>query len=352
MKGRLPLLVSCLAATGLFELFFIFDWDGGVVRGGLVVALLALMLGARALGLPAVAWPRWLVVAAAIGVGALVYWHFKERIVSTMRQRRSEMGEIHFRAVRLLTKGVTPWRFGTVLESGALRFLILAPEVVACRTGETPDERLQGEVWESDRRGDELFPERIAEPGCERARSILAVVGYRYGPVMLASYVPLVSLMGRGGVYVTHLVFLLAILGAMFVLLRPLGREGLLMALVILLGQSVLRRDTLLDSDCDLLPTAMMLWALVAFEKGKSFTGGALTGLTLAAKVFPAAFLLPLLLGAGVARGRAIAGFVLVSVLTWAPAFALDGASGTTCSVSTSSAPVIRPRSRSTCPRW
>ena len=325
MKNVLPLLLACLGATGLFELFFYFDWDSGLVRGGVVLALLGLMLVARRLGPARAPWPRWLLVAASLGVGGLLYWHFKEGLVSTVRQRRSEMGDIHVRAVKLLTNGVTPWRFGTVLESNALKYLIVAPEVVACRTGPTPSEELQKDLWESDRSGSELFPERIAEPGCEQAKSILSVVGYRYGPVMLAAYVPLVLLVGRGGEYLTHLVFLLAILGAMAVLLRPLHREGLVMACVILLGQSVLRRDTLLDSDCDLIPTAMMLWTLVAFEKGRSFTAGALTGLTLAAKVFPAAFLLPLLIASGVKRGRASVAFVLVSLLTWGPALALDG---------------------------
>lgn len=333
MKGPLPLLLISLGATGLFELFFHYDWDSGVVRGGLVVALLTLMLLAHRSSQTPVhpeqsrgRWPRWLLVAASLGAGFLLYWHFKEGIISTVRQRRSEMGDIHVRAVKLLGHGVTPWRFGTVLESGALRFLIQAPEVVACRTlSVTPSEAAQAQLWESERRGSELFPERINEPGCERGRSILAVVGYRYGPAMLAAYVPLVSVLGRGGEYVTHLVFLLAILGAMAVLLRPLALEGLVMACVIVLGQSVLRRDTLLDSDCDLIPTAMMLWALVAFEKGRSLTAGALTGLTLAAKVFPAVFLLPLLLSRSVSRGRALAGCALVSLITWGPALALDG---------------------------
>jgi len=325
VKNALPLLLGCLGATGLFELFFYYDWDSGLLRGAIVAALLGLMLGARALGMRSAPWPRWLLVLASVGVAFLLYWHFKEGLLSTVRQRRSEMGDIHVRAVKLLTHGVNPWAFGTVLESSALHYLIVAPEVVACRTSVTPSEETQHEVWESERRGDELFPERINEPGCEQAKKILAVVGYRYGPVMVASYVPLVLAVGRGGEYLTHLLFLLAILGAMVVLLRAWPKEALVMACVILLGQSVLRRDTLLDSDCDLIPTALMLWALVAFEKGRPFTAGALTALTLAAKVFPAAFLLPLLLSAARGgRGRQLAGFALVSLLAWGPVLALD----------------------------
>ncbi len=326
VKSRLPLLLSCLVATGLFELFLHYDWDEGVVRAVVVIALLALLLGVRAAGFKGEVWPRWLLIAASIAVGGLLYWHFKEGILSTVRQRRSEMGDIHVRAVKLLAKGVTPWHLGTVLESNWLKYTIFDPSVVACRTvSVTPDERAQSELWESERSGAEFLPERINEPGCEGARSIVSQMGYRYGPAMVASYVPLVLLLGRGGEYVTHLFFLVAILGAMAVLLRERAREALVMACVVLLGQSVLRFDTLYHSDCDLIPTARMLWALVAFEQGRSFTAGALTGLTLAAKIFPAAFLLPLLIGSGVKRSHALAGFLVVSALAWAPAFAIDG---------------------------
>ncbi len=326
VKRHLPLLLVTLVATGLFELFFHFDWDSGVVRAGVVVALLGLMLFARALGRGRTrsAWPRWMLVVSSVVVALLVYWHFKEGLLSTWRQRRSEMGDIHVRTVRLLREGISPWGFGTVLESGAFRYLIRDPASLACRAGSPPpDEAQQATMWDSPSRGDELFPERITAPGCEYAHALLAVVGYRYGPAMIAAYVPLIGALGRGGEYVTHLLFLLAILGALAVLLRPLSREGLLMACVVLLGQSVLRWDTLYESDCDLIPTAMMLWALVAFEKGRFGAAGALAALTLAAKVFPAVFLLPLLIQDR--RGRAAGAFLAVSALSWGPAFAVDG---------------------------
>lgn len=211
-----------------------------------------------------------------------------------------------------------------MLDSGAFRGLIAAPEVTACRTRSSPPTEAQFDaLWNSTQRGDGWFPERIREPGCERARDLLAVTGYKYGPAMLLPYVPLVRLMGPGGVYVTHLVFLLAIIAAMAMLLRARSPEALVMACVILLGQSVLRRDTLLDSDCDLIPTAFMLFALVAFERERFFLAGSLVALTVAAKVFPAAFLLPLLLNRDWCR--TLGGFALVTVLAWAPAFAADG---------------------------
>ncbi len=323
----MALLGLTAAATAVFEAFFWFDWDEGVARGGFVVVLLGLLWLARALGarLTPTAWPRGLVAVSGLGAAVLLQWHFKEGLLSAQHARHSEMGDIHARAVPLLLAGHTPWHLGTVLDSGSFKGLVGSPEVTACRTSSRPPTEAEiDELWASPRPGLELFPERLEASDCAEARRLLALSGYKYGPVMLAAYLPLVAPFGRAGVYVTHLVFLLAIIGAMAVLLRGRGPEALIAACFVLLGQSVLRRDTLLDSDCDLIPTALMLWALVAFVRGRPITAGALTGLTLAAKVFPAAFLLPLLIVQR-ERWRALASFVVASALTWGPAVAVDG---------------------------
>ncbi len=329
MKRALLLLAFTLVATAAFEGFLYYDWDHGVVRAGFVVLLLGLMFAARALGSrrPADAWPLPLTLVCGGVVGVLLFWHFKEGTLSARHERHSEMGDLHARGVALLLHGITPWHFGTVVDSGTFRGLVGRPEVVACRTtSQTPTTEQFEAMWESSASGVELFPERIAEPDCASARGLMAVTGYKYGPAMMAAYVPLVALEGahgRRGVYFTHLGFLVAILAAMAMLVRRQPPEVFLTACLVLLGQSILRRNTLLDSDSDLIPTAFMLWALVAFERERPFTAGLLTGLTLAAKVFPAAFLLPLLLVGR--RGRALSGFAVASLAAWAPALALDG---------------------------
>lgn len=326
VKALLPPLLLIALATGLFQLFFPYDWDEGVLRGGLVCGIACVMLAARRLAAKREwrEWPKPLVQLAMLGIMLLLAWHFKEGLMSAHRQRHSEMGDIHVRGVALVWQGVTPWHFGTVLDEGSFKGLVAAAEVVACRThSTTPDAARFSSVWDSARSGEELFPERIAEPECARAHELLSLTGYKYGPVMLASYVPLVTLMGRGGEYVTHLFFLMAIIAAVAVLLQKHAPEGLLMACLVLLGQSVLRRDTLLDSDCDLIPTALMMWALVAFQKTRPLAAGALVALTFASKVFPAVFLFPLLLRREYWKAMVV--FALVSAMTWGPAIALDG---------------------------
>ncbi len=309
--------------TGLCDAFARFDWDEGPTRAGLVVAVLALVAIARWLG-PAKPWPRWFLALAAIGVGALLFWHLKEGSYSSLRQRRSEMGDLHVRGVQLLVRGVTPWHFGTVLDLGSTRAFLGFPEVRECFGDEpVPTAAQVDETWASQESGASLFPGRIQEPACDAAKRTLGLAGYKYGPVMMAAYVPLIGLHGRGGEYLTHLAFLLLLIGGLVVASRSLRPEAVVLAGLVLLGQQVLRRVTLLDSDCDLIPTALLVWALVGFQRGNSGVVGALAGLCIAAKVFPGAFLLPLVLLSG---RRAWASFVVVSAGCWLPAFAVDGA--------------------------
>lgn len=324
MRHVWPALCIPLVATACFEGYFYFDWDSGVARAGLTCAVLGLVLLARFGRWQPTTWARPLLLTMAALASVLLFWHFKEGLLSARHERRSEMGDIHARGVALLLRGVTPYHFGTVLDDGSYRTLVAAQEVAACRTtSKTPSPEAITALWYSTQSGVEQLPENIDTPACAKAHELLALSGYKYGPVMLASYVPLVTWLGPGGVYLTHLLCLLGIIAALFVLLRRSAPEALIMACVVLLGQSVLRRDTLLDSDCDLLPACLLLWALVAFERERNFSFGLLTGLTLAAKLFPGAFLLPLLLVGH--RTKRLGGCALASLLTWLPAFALDG---------------------------
>lgn len=316
-------LVLVGVVTALCDAFAKYDWDEGPTRALLVTLVLAVVAIAGQLG-ASKPWPRWLVGLAAIGVGALLFWHLKEGAYSTLRQRRSEMGDIHVRGVQLLLRGVTPWRFGTVLDLGSARALLEFPDVRACfGTEPTPTAAQVDALWASHEPGVGLFPSRIDAPSCGAAKHSLGLAGYKYGPVMMAAYVPLIGLYGRGGEFLTHLVFLLLILGGLLAASSSLRPEAVVLAALVVLGQQVLRRVTLLDSDCDLIPTALLVWALVGFQRGRPLMVGTLAALCLGAKVFPGAFVLPLVLLSG---RRAWVSFVVASIVCWLPAFVLDGA--------------------------
>lgn len=325
MANRIASLLFPLVATGLFEVFFYHDWEAGPLRALTVVGLLGWLALARNFGkrFPPTSWPTALTLVATVGIGFLIQWHIKEGVLSIHHQRHSEMGDIHARAAVLLSHHTTPWHFGTVLDSGTFNGSIRSPEVERCRQGAQAPTAAQIEaMWDSAESGQALFPSGIESADCLSAKKQLALSGYKYGPVMLALYLPLVMPWGRGGVYATHLVFLALIIFASTLMLRQTLPQGLLMALGVLLGQSVLRRNTLLDSDCDLLPTAMLLGALLAFERHRPLLAGGLAALTVAMKIFPGAFLVPLVVAGG---SRSRRGFVGVSLLAWAPAWAIDG---------------------------
>ena len=317
-------------ALAVLQAFLPYDWDQGVVRAGLLLALGSLLAAAAPLGrrLARFETPRALAVGLGLAVAFAGFLHVRQTVFSIRGDVRSEMGEIHVRAVPLLLKGVNPWSWGTVLDSGT--YLGLSGFEVAHRclgwSGAEAKGRLDafwGSLELEQMRA--LFPATLDTPECAEARELLAMSGYKYGPVMLAVYAPFVLAFGRPGIYLCHLAALLAIAAALWRLLgrgwRPTVAVGL--ALAVLFGQSVILRNTLMDSDCDLIPTALGCWGLVFALRDRPLPAGVLLGLSVWAKLFPGMLLLPLLLGRRWLRGGL--GFGLAVLVGVGPAALLDG---------------------------
>jgi hypothetical protein len=318
------------AAVVVLQAFIAYDWEQGVIRAALLLALGSLLAVAAALGRRRARFetPRALAVGLGLAVAFAGFLHVRQTVFTIRGDVRSEMGEIHVRALPLLLKGVNPWAWGTVLDSGT--YLGLSGFEVAHRclgwSGAEAKDRLDG-FWgslELDQMR-ALFPATLDAPECAEARELLAMSGYKYGPVMLAAYAPFVLAFGRPGIYLCHLAALLAIVAALWRLLgrgwRPTMAVG--WALAVLLGQSVILRNTLIDSDCDLIPTALGCWGLVFAMRDRPLTAGVLLGLSVGAKLFPGMLLLPLLLNRHWLRGGL--GFGLAVLVGVGPAAVLDG---------------------------
>ncbi len=223
MTNRTVLGLAVVLSAAGFEAFMTLDWGHGIARALVVLGLLAVMASAIIVRPVQRGWPRWSLALVSMGVALLLVWHVTEGALSAIRQRHSEMGDIHARAVALLWHGVTPWHFGTVLDSGSFGAFVSSSNFAACRsTAEPPTQSALDAMWSSSTEpGAVFFAQGAQQQPCGH---FFAQSGYKYGPAMLAA----------------------------------------LAAFAVLLGQSLLRRDTLYESDCDLIPTALMLWSPVA----------------------------------------------------------------------------------------
>lgn len=316
-------------AIAILQAFLTYDWDRGRERAAFLLALGVLLGIAGLMGraLARLETPRSLAMLLGLAVAFAGFAHVRKAVLTIRGDVRSEMGEIHVRAVPLLLSGVNPWAPGTVLDSGTYLGLTGFEVVHRCLGWSEGEVRTRFEAfWGSvdHEQMKALLPSTLEAPECAEARELLAMSGYKYGPVMLAVYAPFVVAFGRPGIYLCHLVALLAIAAALWRLLgngwRPTIAVGL--ALAVLLGQSVILRNTLIDSDCDLIPTALGCWGLAFALRDRPLAAGALLGLSVGAKLFPGLLLVPLLLDRRWLR--AWFGFGLALLLGVGPAALLD----------------------------
>jgi hypothetical protein len=308
--------IGCTAATvwvalcvGLFQLFRPFDWGQAKVRALLLVALTLAAFGPLLL-VPRVQFqfspPAWFRRLALAVFATLVLEHVRSTYLSIHDDRRMEMGEIHFRALNLLNRGVNPYATTTVLDYAYYKDSIQFDFVQACGDLPTTEglKRLQ-RYWESidPKEMQALAPHLQSGPECAPARQRMSMAGLKYAPVMLLGYYPLVVLLGRPGIYLTHLMLALGI--GVLLVWRQRGRNTdasfslqALVPLAIVFGPTLLRFLTLRHSDCDLIPTVLGVAGLVILERGHPRAAAIVFGLSVGAKLFPGLLYLPLLLGA------------------------------------------------------
>jgi hypothetical protein len=98
--------------------------------------------------------------------------------------------------------GPTSYATTTVLDSGSYGGILAFDFVQRCGDLSPSDglarlNRFWSSIDPADMRG--LIPHLKSSPDCAEARRWMSMVGLKYGPVMLLSYYPLVTLFGRPG---------------------------------------------------------------------------------------------------------------------------------------------------------
>jgi hypothetical protein len=293
------------ALVYLLDRFVAYDEGHGGAR---FIALVA--LAASALVVPRLLRSRWRVRSLPSGIGwacAMLFVGFFALSVGTTANsisvdRQAEMGQINYRAVKLLEQGVNPYgadtyldfyRYGDVLRRDATpRCISQAPQ-----EAQSNFDRFWRTIDADDMRN---LPIIAQSAECAGTRKQFQMMGLKYGPALIASYVPFVTAFGQRGIYVSHLAILTALLVAMWLWTRRCLNLSALYAtvpLLLVVVPTVLRYDVLHDSDCDLAPTALAVGAWMLLDGKRERAGGIVVALSIAAKTFPGLFVAPLLLG-------------------------------------------------------
>jgi hypothetical protein len=145
-----------------------------------------------------------------------------------------------------------------------------------------------------------LFPEISDQDACRQLRRDFDSMGYKYGPLMLAIYFPFVAPLGDAGIYAANLAWFVALSLLVGVMALRIARGDLLLAslpFILLYGPVHVRWNTLTLSAVDLAPTCLALLALWSIWRAPrtGWAANAFVGLSIASKVAPGLFMLPLL---------------------------------------------------------
>jgi hypothetical protein len=322
-----------LAVVGI--LFQLFDyWQGrGLRKAGLLVVIGALCWALyRWTGTKRIAMRRppavtWILLAAALlllgnsivrGVGSFAWSRRQGDVLH-------DQGQIAHRTLRLLGQGVNPYGSHTMLDP-----LAFADQVDAlARRPECgsvdPDAatRAFAEYWDGHVDAGRMLtlPPVVADsPTCHGLHVKFQSLGYHYGPVLLAAYLPLVALFGPAGIYAVHLLALLiwiAVLGVWLkqTLVSVAWVPALSAMIVFLLAPTHINDIFLQLAASDLIPTILASVGLLCWLQGRDVAAAVLVALSVGSKLFPGVLFAPLLLR----NRKAVVVCVVVTVALYLP---------------------------------
>jgi len=128
-----------------------------------------------------------------------------------------------------------------------------------------------------------------------------STLGYKYGPLLLYLYLPFVLTLGEAGIYAAHLLLFIVLSILVWKIGYRIANGDLFLAslpFILLYAPIFVRENTLESSAVDLGPTLfafLAIWALYGKPIARAQLAGVTLGLSLASKVAPAIFYLPLL---------------------------------------------------------
>jgi hypothetical protein len=314
------------------ELFRVLDWGAGIWRALLLVGLVTgpLLLLART---PAAARepaaPMVLLVAAALALVVNLFAGARA-VIHTMdtQEIKMDQGQNTFRALEYLRQGANPYGRTAMLDP--VSYLELGKQLgqqPGCLARPMPPDAQISltRYWARvDARATSAFLPVLHETtACQPLAARTASLGYKYGPALLAGYLPFVLAFGKPGIFVAHIALLLlaVLLFSWFGRARGASCAMIAGALLLLLAPSHLRHNIFKLSASDWGPTLAGAAGVMLLIRGRHGWAALFIGLSVACKILPGLLTVPLLLAC---RRRTWALFLLPILATHLPFLAWD----------------------------
>jgi Glycosyltransferase family 87 len=337
-RGRVGMFVACLAMIEAWlGAFFVLDWGHGLARGALLLVGAAGLAAAARVPrrAPAPASRALLAAARAAAVVALAVcavtcaWMVRRGVADG--DGPTDQSQDTIRAAAMLRAGENPYGFGAMLDPvafegrAALRAAagigpvfeagVVAASLRAYWAG--LDRGLRGRllpVWNGS------TPKALGPLGYREA----AILGYKYGPVLVTLAAPATALLGPLGLFLLNTVFLGGWLGAIALIVARAGirADAAVLTFAAVAGDPHVIWNSAFLCSSDIFVLAFVAAAVLAFEARRPAWLGVAVAFALGCKVFPAVLLLPLLVAAR--SWRAPAAFAIAATVLFGPWLAWD----------------------------
>jgi hypothetical protein len=304
--------------ASVLELFLRYDGGRGLLRGLLLLCVAAIAFipaviafssrGPKFNYKPATSLGVIAATLVLFGFGFHLYQGFHTlRLSSAQHRVWLDQGEDTVHAIRFLLRGVNPYGQRTMLDPVAYKTATdeLAAKPFCTQISASALDAAAEHFWQ-DPQGrlvemPDLFPVILDDPRCAKVRWSFSTLGYKYGPLLLGLYLPFVLALGEAGIYAAHLLLFIVLSSLVWKMAYRMAAGDLFLAslpFIILYLPKHLRWNTLSLSAVDLGPTLfafIAIWALYGKPVARARLAGVTLGLSLASKVAPAIFYLPLL---------------------------------------------------------
>src|SRR3989344_250578 len=227
MSGNWFAIFVFSITIGTVWLFSVYDWGYGVLRGMLLLVLGLFLLSMqffRRLTFSSDGMLRWAVLAVVV-LFNLFYGIRTLEVVRSTRYLGFDQAQMSYHAAKFLISKVNPYGQNSIVDPLVYNLAIARYQNRTECIKYSPQKMIASFSAFWDRPGgsaegmEMFFPVIAADKKCEDIRRAFGSLGYPYGPVTIATYMPLVLAFEESGLFVAHLL----LMGILAVLLFWLG---------------------------------------------------------------------------------------------------------------------------------
>jgi hypothetical protein len=271
----------------VFCLFSVFDWNHGVIRAGLLLALAALAWCRRRVrqpsGAASTAWTTGVCVLVAIAL--IIHVEMGASWIARSVEAGivpSDQAQMVTATIRVAGTGRNPWASDTDTDRVAHELAV---------------EDLRSKPGCGAMPGVAALPAISPVAACAHTEVLFRSLGFKYGPAMLAFYWPFLAAFGPAGVLISHQMLFLFTVATLVVWAQ--AERGAAFWTALALAPFMLTphvaTNVLDQGHLDLFPTLLCLIAFIAAGRRRYFLAACAIGISTAAKFLPGLAFVPIL---------------------------------------------------------